>query len=209
MKKIVFLFIAMLVLADEPSTQHNVTWNHIEVERSPREFSIPSPLWDQILSAAKESDKDNPVLVWMPIKVQLASVAEGILTNRNIEMNFPMGGGEVDFNQLVVGDKGSFYIKFLLDKNIEGQTKVFFYSRAKKRKLDDDIFGAGCNVYFDISKKFLTANSGKGVKVNVTDNRHLSVLGGHLIIASKADGKIYLTQVSFTDSVQRELLCQE
>lgn len=227
MKFVLFaLFSFILTRANSTDLDtHDKDFEKIEVEKSPKEFKIPSNLWDMILNeqkapqteqkkeseTGKESPKsESPILVWMPLKVQLQAVSEDILKNKKIEFDFSMGGGEVDFNRIVVGDKGSFYIKFLLDEFKDtSKLKVYFYSSARKRKIDDEVFGSGCNVYFDITKKFFVENSKQGIKTNVTDNRHLSVFGGHFIFASHNEGKVYVTQVSFKDSTKPELFCQE
>lgn len=223
------LFFISLARANNPheAESHESSFEKIEVEKSPKEFKIPSDLWDLILNeqkapqeepkkekeaeASKESAKvESPILVWMPIKVQLQATSEEILKNKKTEFEFSMGGGEIDFSRIVVGEKGSFFIKFLLEEFKDpSKVKVYFYSKAKKRKIDDDIFGSGCNVYFDITKKFFVDNTKQGIKTNVTDNRHLSVFGGHFIFASHNEGKVYVTQVSFRDSTKPELFCQE
>ena len=121
-----------------------------------------------------------------------------------------MGGGELDLKDFVVGDKGSFFIKFSPGETKDaGQLQVYFFSQSRKRKIDDEIFGSGCNVYFDISKKWANENSKKGIKVNVTESRHISVLGGHFIFVKKLDNKLYISQVKIYDSTKPEYFCRE
>lgn len=227
MKWLVIVLLSFAAAANT-ETHEEVHWDKIEISQSPRDFKIPSQLWDLILKselsaeekkAAEEKQKEakaeskkeeNPILVWMPAKVQLKSSVAGILKNLRTELSFSMGGGEVDLTEFVIGEKGSFFVKILLDEYKDiGKLKIFFYSRAKKRKVDKDVFGSGCNVFFDVTKKFISLNSSEGIKVNVTKDRHLSVLGGHFILANKSEGKIYLTQVSFVDSNKLEYFCQE
>lgn len=234
MRSFSLIFLILFTCSTQASTSEHenkeghgtsaVVFEKIEVEKSAKEFKIPAELWDLILNdsksataeSAKKSDnkeekKDEaPILVWLPVKVQLSAVSEDILKNKNIEFDFSMGGGDIDFSKIVIGDKGSFYIKFLLEEFKEpAKVKVFFYSSAKKRKIDDDVYGSGCNVYFEITKKFFAENGKLGIKTNVTDNRHISIFGGHFIFASKNEGKIYLTQVSFKDSTKLDYFCQD
>lgn len=210
--------------ASEGHGPSELKFEKIEVEKSAKEFKIPTELWDQIINDKKENPAEEakhgenkeekkeeaPILVWLPMKVQLSAVSEDILKNQNTEFEFSMGGGDIDFSKIVVGEKGSFFVKFLLDEFKEpSKVKVFFYSRAKKRKIEDDVYGAGCNVYYEITKKFINENAKQGIKTNITDNRHISIFGGHFIFASKIEGKIYLTQVSFKDSTKSEYYCQD
>lgn len=226
MKWLVIVFLS-LVAGANTETHEEVHWDKLEISKSPRDFKIPSQLWDLILKAEMSAEEkaaekkqeeakgeskkeENPILVWMPAKIQLKAPVAGILKNLRTELSFSMGGGEVDIGEFVVGEKGSFFVKVLLDEYKDlSKLKVFFYSRAKKRKIDEDVFGSGCNVFFDVTKKFISLNSSEGIKVNVTNDRHLSVLGGHFILANKSEGKIYLTQVSFVDSNKLEYFCQE
>jgi hypothetical protein len=222
------IFLLSLTAGANTETHEEIHWDKLELSKSPKDFKIPSQLWDLILKSelsaeekkaaekkqeeVKNEDKkeENPILVWMPAKVQLKASVAGILKSLRTELSFSMGGGEVDFGEFVTGEKGSFFVKILLDEYKDlSKLKVFFYSRAKKRKIDEDVFGSGCNVFFDVTKKFISLNSSEGIKVNVTEDRHLSVLGGHFIIANKSEGKIFLTQVSFVDSNKLEYFCQE
>lgn len=226
-----FILAACLVQASNSEHENKdghgesaLVFEKIEIEKSAKEFKIPTELWDLILNEPKEAaaepakhgenkeekKEEAPILVWLPAKVQLSAVSEDILKNKNTEFEFSMGGGDIDFSKIVVGDKGSFYIKFMLEEFKDpSKIKVFFYSTAKKRKIDDDVYGAGCNVYFEITKKFFNENGKSGIKTNVTDNRHISIFGGHFIFASKNEGKIYLTQVSFKDSTKSDYFCQD
>lgn len=196
------------------SANKDVVIDKIEISRSAKDFKIPTKLWDLLLNPESRSDnslnKEIPIVVWLPMSVKLSAPVEGILNNLNSEISFSMGGGEIDLNHFVKGQKGSFYIKFLLEEFQDlSDFKVYFYSRSLKRKIDGDVFGSGCNVFFDVTKKFISINTKEGIKVNITDNRHLSVIGGRFILARKNQGKIYLSQVSFFDSTKTEYFCQE
>ncbi len=211
MKILIFIVLtySLLVIANK-----EVAIERIEISRSAKDFKIPAKLWDLLLNPESLNDsslkKEIPIVVWLPLKVRLLAPVEGILNNLNSEVSFSMGGGEIDLNHFVKGKKGSFYIKFLLDDFQDlNDFKVYFYSRSIKRKIDGDIFGSGCNVFYDVTKKFISINSKEGIKVNITDNRHLSVIGGRFILARKTQGKIYLSQVSFFDSTRAEYFCQE
>lgn len=150
------------------------------------------------------------IVVWQPIKVRLIQKSEGVLKYEKIEFSFSRGGGQIDLKDHVKGEKGSFYIQFNLEefKNLK-DLKVLFYSKNRKRKIDGVVFGSGCNVFFDITNKFIEQNSKEGIKVNITDLRHLTVIGGHFIIYAKDQDRVVMTQVEFFDSQKRDYFCPE
>lgn len=176
---------------------------------TPKDFKIPTELWELILEKDNRKEKDEPLIVWLPLKIFLSAKASGILVHEKIQYNLPRGGGTIDVSRNTSGDRGTFYLKFGLNEfTNQAGMKVFFLSNAKKRKLDDDVYGAGCNVFFDISKALLNAQGGQGLKFNITDNRHISALSGHFIFVQQDKDKVFLSQVEFTDSKNREYLCK-
>jgi hypothetical protein len=74
--------------------------------------------------------------------------------------------------------------------------------------LDDRVFGAGCNKYFDITVKFLEMMKTEGIKANTTRQRHVTLLAGHYIFSVIKDNRIHVTQVTITDSQNKNLLCE-
>jgi hypothetical protein len=120
------------------------------------------------------------------------------------------GGGIVDLAQYLSGQQGSFYVGFELPPEFHEGTnfKAIYISMARKRKLDDHVFGAGCNQYFDITPKFLEMMKREGIKANTTRQRHVTVLAGHYIFSVMKDNRIYITQVTITDSQHKNLLCE-
>ena len=235
---LVFFLFILTAHSNESSGEHAheeaIHKTLVEVTKSAKDFKIPTDLWDLMIDGEKVESKppeesghgkteanqenkegetkkeDSPIIVWMPLKISLSAQQEGIIKDKEIEISYGMGGGELDLKDFVVGDKGSFFIKFSPGETKDaGQLQVYFFSQSRKRKIDDEIFGSGCNVYFDISKKWANENSKKGIKVNVTESRHISVLGGHFIFVKKLDNKLYISQVKIYDSTKPEYFCRE
>ena len=181
----------------------------IDVRDTPIDFKIPAKLWDLILGKDGKKEKDEPLIVWLPVKVYFNSKSAGIFSHEKIVYNLPRGGGTIDLAKNAEGDRGTFLLKFGLGEfsNLNG-TKVFFLSNAKKKRIDSEIYGAGCNVYFDITSSFLKAQAAGGIKFNITSARHVSSLGGHFIFVQLEKDKVFLSQVEFTDSKNREQLCK-
>ncbi len=181
----------------------------IDVRDTPGDFKVPTKLWDLILGKDSRKEKDEPLIVWLPVKVFFNSKSAGIFHHEKIIYNLPRGGGTIDLAKNAEGDRGTFFLKFGLNEfsNPNGM-KVFFLSNAKKKRIDNEIYGAGCNVYFDVTSSLLKAQTASGMKFNITDARHVSSMGGHFLFVQLEKDKVFLSQVEFTDSKNREQLCK-
>jgi hypothetical protein len=103
------------------------------------------------------------------------------------------------------GTQGTFKVFFeLAELQDNEKLHAFFISRAKKRRIDGEVWGAGCNKYMDIKWFLLNEGKTKGFEVNTTRHRHLSVLGGTFFFAMAKQ----VTQVTFIDSQQSHLFCE-
>lgn len=198
----------------------------IDVRDTPADFKLPAKLWDTLVSAggavtdaghgkkdehgaAEKEEKNDTLIVWQPLQVSFSAKVAGILAHESVQYNLPRGGGTLDLSKITAGNKGTFYLKFNLNEfSNQSAMKVFFVSNGKKRRVDGEIYGAGCNVYFDVTKAFQTVNSSEGMKFNITDNRHISALSGHFIFVQTEKDKVYLSQVEFNDSQNQDYLCK-
>ena len=88
----------------------------VEVRDSPKDFKIPSELWDKILNKEPKEKKDDPLIVWLPVKANLTAKAAGILVQEKIQYSLPRGGGTVDLSKIASGDRGTFVLKFGLNE---------------------------------------------------------------------------------------------
>lgn len=148
-------------------------------------------------------------VVFTNLGVYLKEKTEKTLKKDAYHIQLPKGGGEVDFANLVGERNGSFFLAFDLESFKEASDfKIYFVSEVKKRKVGEEILGAGCNKYFDVTSLFTKTQKEKGLLINTTRLRHLSVLGGHFVFVGKKEKQIFLSQLSFKDSKNSEMFCE-
>jgi hypothetical protein len=171
-----------------------------EMTETGADIRVPNGVWKQIdtLSAGKES------ITFAPVRVRLVEKTPQVLIEPEILIHLSRGGGEIDLSRFVNDKQGTFSVFFEFEEiKDEFQMKAFFVSQAKKRKIDDEVWGAGCHKFMDVKNFLLKGGKTKGIEVNTTRNRHVSVLGGHFVFAMNHE----VTQVTFTDSKQPQLFC--
>lgn len=157
----------------------------------------------------KAKPASQPIL-YSSVKVYLTEKNPKVLSSPSIRIEFPRGGGQFDLSDYVRETAGSFFVGFELPEEFTTGTdfKVLFVSQARKRRLENRIFGAGCSQVLDITQKFTTMMQTEGIKANTTRQRHVTLLAGHYVFSVVKDGRIYLTQVTITDSKNKNLLCE-
>lgn len=173
-------------------------------EELPQDIKVPLKMWDFFTG-------DSDGFIFSEVKVWLKDKNPGVLKDPGIAIEFPKGGGEVDLAKFIANENGSFYVGFDFPE-FEGATmkKVLFISRSKKRRIDGEVWGSGCNKAVDVTTQFLKSmEKNEGIKVNTTRHRHISVIGGTFILAATKDGQNFITQVTFTDSSHLDSLCTE
>lgn len=206
-----------------PAAQENV----IQVEDIPRDIRMPTALWGLIegspppTAAEQEEgsqDADAELMgtsnrtetLFMPLDVILTQKNEGVMkSTERVRIRLPRGGGRVDLADYLTDQQGSFFVSFAWPEVPEGQAvEAWYVSKARARKLDGELWGAGCRKFFRIKDAVQKAWSGEGLKVNTTRFRHLSVLGGHFVFSSRQSRQVFVSQVTFTDSRATNLLCE-
>ena len=171
-----------------------------EISEMGTDVRIPSEIWKKI---GGEEGKDT--VTFSPLKVRLVEKTAGTLIEPEIEIHMPRGGGEIDLSQFVKNQTGTFQVYFVFEDEPDAEKfQAYFVSRARKRKIDGEVWGAGCNKYMDLKNFILKDAKKKGIEVNVTRNRHDTVLGGSFVFALASR---QVTQVTFTDSSQPHLFC--
>jgi hypothetical protein len=149
-------------------------------------------------------------IVFAEVSVILKEKNPGVVKGGGVKIKFPRGGGEVNLADYITETPGSFYVSFEYpDFAGSSQQKVLFVSKARKRRIDNQVFGAGCNQYFDITKSFAKAMLTDGIKVNTVRERYTSVLGGHFLFSAAKEGSQYMAQVTFRDSAHNHLFCED
>ncbi len=186
----------------------------ILVDQLADDFVVPSVVWEAMKSSNKNekekvSEKVKPI-VYTLMRVFLKEKTAGVLKSPQLNFEFSRGGGELDFATLTGGKKGSFFLGFdLTEFETVITKKILFISQSRKRKIEDEIIGSGCNKVFDLTHELMKANKKEGLKLNTTRDRHASVLGGHLIFLAETEKNWILSQVTFFDSTRPELFCSK
>ncbi len=182
----------------------------IRMPEMSKEIKLPTKLWDLVTGASFEkSVQQSANFIFSPITVQMKEKNPGVLTDPLIRIEFPNAGGEIDFSKYVKADRGTFQISFDFVGLAEGDSlQVYYVSKARKRKLDGELYGSGCKNFFAVKDYISKVNAKEGLVVNVTRDRHDSAVGGHFIFSYKKDKQTYISQVSFTDSKRPDLFCE-
>ncbi len=193
----------------------------LRVEDFPPDIRIPTKAYSVLDYSAAEHGDDSSghgsavggaakALVFSKVSVTIKEKNPGVVKDGSVTIHFERGGGQIDLADFITEAKGSFYVEFDFPEFENGtQKKVLFVSKTRKRRLGEQVFGAGCNQYFDITDSFLKAMSSTGIKVNTVRERYTSVLGGNFLFSSLQDHTVYLAQVSFIDSKHTHLFCKE
>lgn len=199
----------------------------LKVEDVPADIRIPSKAYSELQFAAADAGHaaagggehgdaaaaGTPAvsgIVFAEVSVILKEKNPGVVKGGEIKIKFPRGGGEVNLADYITETPGSFYVSFEYPDFLgSSQQKVIFVSKARKRRIDNQVFGAGCNQYFDITKAFAKAMLTDGIKVNTVRERYTSVLGGHFLFSAAKEGSQYMAQVTFRDSAHNHLFCED
>lgn len=222
MKKISVLLLLILLGCNKKVNYLSDHAYEFEPPEFTQDIKIPTKLWDEIEKIAKGENQDAITtsiddlastgldVHFTSIEVLLNEKNKGVLKHPSYKIKMPIGGGEIDLSTLMADKNGSFYLGFSLPSEYTDlDYKVFFVSRGKKRKIDNEVIGSGCNVYFELTKEFNKKMKKEGILVNTTRYRHISLLAGNFIFVAQKEKKTLLTQVQFTDSTNKALLCED
>lgn len=194
----------------------------VVVSYFPNEIQVPNAVWDllegksvisfsgqiQPQEIARAKFEEN---IFIGLKVRLVEKTPGVLGGNSFEIKAERAGLNIDLARYVKSPRGTFIMSFRPDVDINPQkTKVYFVSRSRKRKNAGQLLGAGCKNFYDITDYYLKTIMTEGLEVNVTDNRHVSLLSGHFVMLASQEGFVRaLTQLSFTDTLHPELICEK
>lgn len=173
-----------------------------KLDEAGNDIRIPTKIWTEILGDGKSNSDE---VSFTTIRVRFKEKNPGVLIEPEFMIELPRGGGEIDLARFVGDRPGTFKIFFDIESlSLAKKAHVFYVSKARKRKLDGEVWGAGCKKYLDLTNFILGKGAKDGIEVNTTRSRHLSVLMGHFIFA--ADKK--MTQITFKDSAQSSFYCE-
>lgn len=221
------LAFGVLSCTEKEPGYHVEEYQGFKVEDLSSEIKIPATAWDLLEGKAAEAEHREAEsgghgggapaaatslakdFVFSEVTVYLVEKNDNVLKKPAFKISFPRGGGEVDLSQFTGISNGTFYVGFDFPEFTEAQDKkVIFVSQSKKRKIDDEVYGLGCNQFADITNKYFEMMPKMGLKVNTTRDRHLSVLGGHFLFSAHKGNTIYVSQVTFKDSTKNFLFCE-
>lgn len=185
----------------------------VKMDELPADFKIPAKIWEIIEKTGTEKPGEsasNSGIFYSEVKLYLTEKNTDVLKSPAYVIELPRGGGTIDLSQYLTGNQGSFYVGFELPAEFQEGTnfKAIYVSQARKRRLDNRVYGAGCNQFFEITPKFTEMMKTEGIKANTTRQRHVTLLAGHYIFSVMKENRIYLTQVTLTDSADKNLLCE-
>jgi hypothetical protein len=231
------LIIGFLFLGCGHDGEHESELEEVELLNVlPDDFLTPETVWNLILNesekpaqqetkpaAEKEHNEHSDVpnvantqsldlysIVFSAVEVVLQEKNPGILKSPQMKVSFPRGGGQLDLKQYLTGRTGTFFVKFV-PVSLQGSTseEVLFWSRAKKRRIDGEIHGSGCNRVLKMGPQWKKNQSERGIEVNTHRERFLSVLGGRYFFVSRKDKEIFLSQIFITHSDHKDLFCDD
>lgn len=192
----------------------------VVVREVPSDFQVPPALWDQLLGHSQlkevqasvegqEDEVQGSSVLFGELKVRLTEKNPGVLKQPVIEYQFPKGGGQIDLADVTTGNPGTFFVRFETGDGAAHPTfEAFHLSKARKRKVDDRIFGGGCKSFTKITKLLKAGGQGPGLPFNTTRDLHVSALGGHFLFSWSAGDATTVTQVKFFDSTKPQYSCQ-
>lgn len=208
-----FYFLVLFAFVGcENSTGYRVeNYKELKLTEMPQDITIPSGAWDLLEMQPPGTEVSNSEnVVFSEVNVFLVQKNPGIIKGEAVKIVLPKGGGTIDLAQYVGANRGTFYVGFEFP-SMEGtqENKIIFVSGARKRKIGGQVFGAGCNQFFDITERFVKEMKSEGLKVNTFQERYLSVLGGTFLFSAKKGKEVHVAQVSFRHSGFSHLFCRE
>ncbi len=144
------------------------------------------------------------------IRVDFRQKRSGAL-HENARVVTPLGGGVVDLADLVAPVRGAFTAKIQAqheDGKALDHWRVFYVSRAKRRTISGEFFGAGCDKWMEVTSFFNKSMKGDGFQLYTADQRYLSVIAGTFVVVSFAKEALSVASMTFTDSRYPQVMCE-
>jgi hypothetical protein len=157
----------------------------------------------------------GPVDFWSSVTVQFAPLAvyleeknPGVLREPRMKIEFPQGGGRLNLSDYTTDQRGSFYFRIDALEDKDESLHVYYVSGGRKRRIDDDEVGTGCGKILNLKSFYLSQLKSKGVLVNTTRDRHLTLLAGTYVFAYKKEASLFLSQLTVdVDGPKKLLTC--
>ncbi len=211
---LIFIVLVWSILFVSACTKHHDEPEHtklFQVKKLPSDFLIPKKIFEKIDEQSKsESKLIAPVFIFLPMQVTLKSFQKNVIIDNEVKISFPNGGGTLDLKDFI-RNQGTFSISFPKD-GFADQLEMFdmvFISNTKSATYDGEKMGLGCNKVAQLTQLYSKLNGPDFLKVNTTDYRHLSVIGGKFILVFKKANQYYLTHLNIIDSSKPEFFCNQ
>lgn len=157
----------------------------------------------------------GPVDFWSSVTVQFAPLAvyveeknPGVLREPRMKIEFPQGGGRLNLSDYTTDQRGSFYFRIDVQEDKEDSLHVYYISGGRKRRIDEDEVGTGCGKILNLKNFYLSQLKSKGLLVNTTRDRHLTLLAGTYVFAYKKEASLFLSQLTVdVDGPKKVLTC--
>lgn len=163
---------------------------------------------DHSSSEAMTKVTEDVSVQFIPLKVTFTEKNPGVLKQPAIQYVLPNGGGHIDLSKVVGTVSGSFFVKVEVDLDPKDSPSYWFVSRSKKRRIEGEIWGGGCNTFYSLDK-FAEKQLFTGeFLVNTTRDRHVTLLGGSFLFASRKSRDIKIAHLTFSDTTKDQLFCE-
>jgi hypothetical protein len=187
------------------------------------EVKLPAKLWEEleaiyrppILDQSRKEEEGSRAKLEIPkeffgFTVYLVQKNKGVLKRGDHEIVFEKGGGTIDLNDFLTDQKGSFYLGFRPQLELEKTDKVsiYFLSNSKLINIDGEVHGGGCEKFMDITTYFNERMKTQGILVNTAKQRHIGLIAGTYFFAASINGKLLLSRLSIKDSRFKKFHCQ-
>lgn len=124
-----------------------------------------------------------------------------------VHFQLPTGGGQLDLANVIKGRRGGFHMQMKISKLPENpELRVFYLSGARRRTLQNEEYGAGCEKWAEITS-WWAKHSHEPLLTYATDQRHVSVLAGTWLFAAISGADLWLGALTFSDSRWPQLQC--
>lgn|GEM_PF-3770322 len=207
------LVLLILILTGCFKNQDDVFIKKIEVQTIAQEVQIPKSIMNELeIEVREESKTIVPVYLFIPLEVQFTEINSDVLAHSTMLFALPKGGGHIDLKNVVTGF-GSFYLSFPSEQ-FENLSEfkpellhLYYISNSPIKKIDNENFGLGCGKMIDLKKNFNSLKKPQFLKLNTEELRYLHVAAGRYIFIFKQSLKVFITQLTITDSRYSKALC--
>lgn len=192
MSRLVFLLLPLLLSSCTNPDSGSGNW--LERAMSPNSKNLPIPriiqaeIDKQYIKKFRETEKadvltdedilDKRTKAYLDLEVFVKAQSVGTLL-RDTHFQSTRGGGKIRLRDLVKQKRGSFYLTFKVhDSDAKSQLKdynLYFWSTASPRRIKDEVYGSDCGTLVKLDP---AAFSGKGFRVNATEERYIPVIEG-------------------------------